>query len=70
MTGYTITPIGPDGPLIPTATGPGVTSTTLSGLTNGTAYRFAVTATNRAGTSPAGESASVSRPPPPVPRRA
>jgi hypothetical protein len=57
VTGYTITPIGPGGPLTPvTVTG---TSTVITGLTNGNSYTFTVTATNNVGTGPAVTSAAV-----------
>ena len=50
ITGYTVTTT-PGG--ITKAVSADVTTTTITGLTNGTAYTFAVTATNAAGTSPA-----------------
>ena len=56
ITGYTVTS-SPGG--LTSTVGAGSTSTTVSGLTNGTAYTFTVTATNSVGTSPAGTSKSV-----------
>ncbi len=59
ITGYTVTPIGPSGALTPVSVGTGSTIATVTGLTNGTAYTFDVTATNNAGTSAVAVSSSV-----------
>ena len=55
ITGYTVTPwIGTTAQAPRTLTGsPPATTTTVTGLTNGTAYTFTVTATNGLGTGPA-----------------
>jgi hypothetical protein len=55
VTSYTVTS-SPGGI---TKTVSGITSTTMTGLTNGTLYTFAVTATNGVGTGPAGTSNAV-----------
>ena len=55
ITGYTVT----SSPGNLTCTTTGATSCTVSGLTNGTAYTFAVTATNGVGTSVAATTGSV-----------
>jgi N,N-dimethylformamidase beta subunit-like, C-terminal/Domain of unknown function (DUF4082)/Bacterial Ig-like domain/Fibronectin type III domain/Bacterial Ig domain len=54
LTGYTVTPyIGSTAQTPVTVTGsPPATSTTVPGLTNGTAYTFTVSATNATGTGP------------------
>ena len=59
VTGYTVTPVGPGGPLIPVTVSSGNTSTLVTGLTNGAAYTFEVTATNGVGTSGQSTSGSV-----------
>ena len=59
LTGYTVTPIGPGGPLTPTTVSGGSTTAVVTGLTNGTPYSFSVTATNGVGTSASATSGSV-----------
>ncbi|AUI60246.1 fibronectin type III domain-containing protein [Amycolatopsis sp. BJA-103] len=54
LTGYRITWAGGE-----KTVGGGVRTTTITGLANGTAYTFTVSATNRAGTGPSASSASV-----------
>ena len=57
ITGYTVTPfIGSTAQTPRQISNPSTTSTTFTGLTNGTAYTFAVTATNQIGVGPAGTS--------------
>ncbi len=50
ITGYTITPYVGATAQTPVTAGPSATSTTVSGLTNGTSYTFTVRATNAIGT--------------------
>jgi titin len=57
VTSYTVTPFVGSTPQTPTIVD-GL-ATTITGLTNGTAYSFAVSATNAIGTGPAGISATV-----------
>jgi N,N-dimethylformamidase beta subunit-like, C-terminal/Domain of unknown function (DUF4082)/Fibronectin type III domain len=59
ITGYTVTPYLGPAAQTPVQAGPSATSATINGLTNGTSYTFKVTATNGAGTSPAGTSNAV-----------
>jgi hypothetical protein len=70
ITGYTVTPNDGTADLTPTPVIAGQTTTTVTGLTNGTAYTFTVTATNTAGTSTpsaASAPATPTAPPPPPP---
>ena len=53
ITGYTVTPFAGATAGTPVDVGASTTKTRVSGLTNGTAYTFKVTATNGAGTGPA-----------------
>jgi Domain of unknown function (DUF4082)/Fibronectin type III domain/Bacterial Ig domain len=53
LTGYTVTPYIGGTAQAPVQVGPAATSTVITGLTNGTAYTFRVTASNAVGTSPA-----------------
>jgi hypothetical protein len=64
ITSYTITPyIGTTAQLPTTIFGsPPATSTTITGLTNGTTYTFAVTATNAIGTGPPSSSSNAVTP--------
>jgi hypothetical protein len=62
ITGYTVTPFVGSAGQTPTSVGPSATSTTVSGLSNGTTYTFRVTATNDVGTSPASAPSSAVTP--------
>ena len=68
ITGYTITPyIGATKQASTTITGsPPATAATVTGLTNGTAYTFVVTATNAIGTGPASPASPVISPTAPM----
>ena len=59
ITGYTITAVGPGGPLTPTMVGASSTTAIVTGLTNGTSYTFTITADNSVGASPAASSTAV-----------
>lgn len=59
ISGYTITPYLGTEVQAPTKVAGDQTTATVTGLTNGSDYTFAVTATNPGGTSPAGTSANV-----------
>ncbi len=59
ITGYTITPYAGATPGTPVSASASASSADVTGLTNGTAYTFQVTATNASGTSPPGTSSAV-----------
>ncbi len=62
ITGYTITPFIGATAQTPVNVGPSTTSTTITGLTNGTAYTFTVRATNSVGTGPASAASAAMTP--------
>ena len=66
ITGYTVTPIGPGGPLTPVVVDANTTGTVVTGLTDGTSYTFDVTADNGVGSSVVASSGSVTPAAPPV----
>jgi hypothetical protein len=68
ITSYTVTPFAGTTPLAPaTLTGaPPATTTTVTGLTNGTSYTFSVTATNTIGTGPSSAASNTVTPAPPA----
>jgi hypothetical protein len=62
ITGYTVTPYIGAAAQTPVQVAAPTTTKTVTGLTNGTAYTFKVTATNAAGTSPASAASSAVTP--------
>jgi predicted RNA-binding protein with TRAM domain len=69
VTGYTltVTPHGSDTPVSTTSPAAAAVASTISGLTNGTAYDVAMTATNAAGTGPAATASGTPRTVPDAP---
>jgi hypothetical protein len=66
ITGYTVTPFAGATAQTPVQVGGSVTTTRISGLTNGTEYTFTVAATNAAGTSPASPPSNAVAPEPSI----
>jgi len=68
LTGYTVTPyLGTQAQAATTVTGaPPATSTTITGLTNGSAYTFKVAATNAVGTGPQSSASNAVTPTAPI----
>jgi hypothetical protein len=62
LTGYTVTPYIGSVAQTPVAAGASATSATVTGLANGTAYSFTVSATNAIGTGPASTQSNVVTP--------
>ena len=62
ITGQTVTPYIGAAAQTPVPVGPSATSATVTGLANGTAYTFRVTATNAVGTGPASTASSAVTP--------
>ena len=62
ITGYTVTPYAGTTAGTPVTVSGSTPSTDVTGLTNGTAYTFQVTATNATGTSPASTASSAVTP--------
>ena len=62
VTGYTVTPYAGSTAGTPVSVGANATGATVSGLTDGTAYTFKVTATNSSGTGPASSASAAVTP--------